>query len=60
MSTELSIKAEDVQNAIQSNPAVDWALKEQALLRQIKELQEELSKYKTETTIQEEKKDAKG
>tara|TARA_R100001460_G_scaffold13083_3_gene29622 strand:+ start:14 stop:181 length:168 start_codon:yes stop_codon:yes gene_type:complete len=45
MDNEISIQAEDVKNAIQKNPAIDWALKEESLLRQIKELKTKLSEY---------------
>ena len=45
MDNEISIKTEDVQSAIQKNPAIVWALKEESLLRQIKELKEKLSQY---------------
>ena len=33
--SDITIKAEDVQAAVNANPAIDWALKEQALLRRI-------------------------
>ena len=36
--SDITIKAEDVQAAVTANPAVDWALKEQALLRKVNEL----------------------
>tara|TARA_A100001201_G_scaffold447_2_gene1241 strand:- start:39 stop:206 length:168 start_codon:yes stop_codon:yes gene_type:complete len=45
MDNEIKIKAEDVKSAISKNPSIDWALKEEALLRQIKELKEKLSQY---------------
>ena len=48
MDNEISIKTEHVQSAIHKNPAIDWALKEESLLRQIRELKEKLSKYEKE------------
>ena len=48
MDNEIKIIGEDVQSAIQKNPAIDWALKEESLLRQIRELKEKLSKYEKE------------
>ena len=55
MDNEISIKTEDVQSAIQKNPAIDWALKEESLLRQIRELKTKLSEYEKD---EEENKDA--
>ena len=37
--SDITIKAEDVQAAVNANPAIDLALKEQALLRRITELE---------------------
>ena len=37
--SDITIKAEDVQPAVNANPAIDWALKEQALLRRITALE---------------------
>tara|TARA_B100000519_G_scaffold168402_1_gene153101 strand:- start:596 stop:760 length:165 start_codon:yes stop_codon:yes gene_type:complete len=48
MDNEIKIIGEDVQSAIQKNPAFDWALKEESLQRQIRELKEKLSKYEKE------------
>ena len=55
MDNEISIKTEDVQSAIQKNPAIDWALKEESLLRQIRELKTKLSEYEKD---EQENKDA--
>ena len=55
MDNEIKIRAEDVQSAIQKNPAIDWALKEEALLREIQELKTKLSEYEKD---EEENKDA--
>mgnify|MGYP003147442695 FL=1 len=41
---DITITAQDVERAVKANPAVDWALKEQALLRVIEDLKEEVEK----------------
>tara|TARA_R100001198_G_scaffold77659_1_gene49695 strand:- start:7 stop:210 length:204 start_codon:yes stop_codon:yes gene_type:complete len=63
--SDITIKAEDVQAAVNSNPAIDWALKEQALLRRINELESACNCGKNDVdekekpVFGEEKKDAK-
>jgi len=48
-SSDITINAEDVEKAARANPAVDWALKEQALLRTVGILQAEIQQLKNGT-----------
>ena len=43
---DITINAQDVEKAAKANPVVDWALREQALLRVIEDLKEEVEKLK--------------